>query len=84
MQIGNLASCPRCGGIVRLYGCSVPVDGVNCFARCADCRREYPLPKAWLKSRGVTIYPQSIKKAVRVWNETALLLERQLREKGEL
>lgn len=66
----DLRPCPKCGGKIRLYSRADPKSTYNCFARCKSCKEEYPLPEACLKTyKGVHIYPQSIKKAIRIWNE---------------
>lgn len=69
----NLRPCPKCGGKINLYGTTDPdrtKHGYNCFAKCLGCKSEYPMPKAQLKTyKGCRVYPQSIKKAVRIWNE---------------
>ena len=66
----NLRPCPKCGGKIRLYSTLQPGKNYNCLAKCMSCKEEYPMPKAWLKTYGASkIYPQSIKKAIRIWNE---------------
>ena len=67
----KLENCPECSGEITLYSrCLVDTD-YNCFARCGKCGKEYPMPEAWLATRGVKIYPASIKKAERCWNRRA-------------
>lgn len=70
----DLRPCPKCGGTIRLYSTADPdrtKDGYNCFAKCKTCKEEYPMPEAKLKVyRGNRIYTQSIKKAIRIWNES--------------
>lgn len=66
----DLRPCPKCGGKIRLYSTVQPDKDYNCFAKCVSCKMEYPLRKARLKTYGgAKIYPQSIKKAIRIWNE---------------
>lgn len=68
----NLKPCPKCGGKISLYSTTDPNRSYNCFAKCKSCKEEYPMPEANLKTySGVKIYPQSIKKAIRLWNERA-------------
>lgn len=69
-MLEDLRPCPKCGGKIRLYSRTNQEVTYNCFARCQLCKEEYPLPEARLKVyNGVHIYPQSIKKAIRIWNE---------------
>lgn len=67
----NLEPCPKCGGEIDLYSCACWDKAYNCFALCLTCGVKYPMPEAELKSHGTRIYPASIKKAERLWNERA-------------
>ena len=67
----NLEPCPKCKGEIDLYSRAAWDKDYNCFARCKKCRAEYPMPEARLKVHGARIYPASIKKAERLWNERA-------------
>lgn len=74
MKHETLENCPSCGGRIILYSCCRIEVPYNCFARCEECRTEYPMPEAWLVTYGVRIYPSSIKKAERCWNRKAVAL----------
>ncbi len=67
----NLEPCPKCKGEITLYSCVSMKANFNCFALCQKCKTEYPMPEAKLKAHGARIYPASIKKAERLWNERA-------------
>lgn len=69
----NISPCPYCEGKVRMYSTADPErKGYNCFAKCTKCNQEFPMPEAWLKTyKAIHIWPQSIKKAVRLWNKKA-------------
>ena len=67
----NLEPCPKCGGEIILHSNVSLHDNYNCYARCQKCKTEFPMPGANLRGRGVRIYPSSIKKAERLWNERA-------------
>lgn len=68
MKVDDLKPCPICNGEITLYSSCDIKNGSNCFARCNSCKAEFVLPME-LKARGVRIYPTSIKKAHRIWNE---------------
>lgn len=70
-MLEDLRPCPECGGKIKLYSSVNPEHPeYNCFAKCQSCKKEYPMPKARLKTyQAIKIYPQSIKKAIRIWNE---------------
>lgn len=68
--IMKLNSCTKCGGKIKLYICNGK-DTYNCFARCENCKTEYPMPEAHLVVKGTRIYMSSIKKAERCWNKRA-------------
>lgn len=70
MKIDNIKPCPKCNGKIELHSRYYYTNGSNCFARCELCKTEFNVPTE-LKVRGVKIYPASIKKAYRIWNETA-------------
>jgi hypothetical protein len=71
MYTVELKPCPECGGNITLYSHCSFKDDYNCFARCSNCKREFPMPEAWLASHGTRIYPASIKRAHRCWNRRA-------------
>jgi RecJ-like exonuclease len=70
MKVYNTNPCPKCKGEIELYSSCNIVDGSNCFARCKSCETEFVVPVE-LKARGAKIYPASIKKAYRIWNENS-------------
>lgn len=67
MDLGHIAPCPMCGGKIKLYSrCGKP----DCRAVCQSCKKEF-LFHADLKTYGGTkIYASSIRKSVRMWNNT--------------
>jgi uncharacterized protein with PIN domain len=74
MGMEALEPCPECEGKITLYSHCSMTDNYNSFARCGNCKKEFPMPEAWLKSHGVHIYPASIKKAERCWNRRAIAM----------
>ena len=68
MKTDNLKPCPKCKGEITLYSSCYITNGSNCFARCESCKSEFAIPTE-LKVKGVKIYPASMKKARRLWNE---------------
>ena len=67
----NLEPCPKCKGEITLYSYLSLKSSYNCYALCQKCKAVYRMPEAKLKSHGARIYPASIKKAERLWNERA-------------
>jgi hypothetical protein len=70
MKLDDLKPCPKCRGEIDLYSSCHYTDDGNCFARCKSCKTEFTVPTE-LKANGVKIYPASIKKAYRIWNENS-------------
>ena len=70
VKTDDLKPCPKCKGKIRLYSSCNFTDGGYCFARCELCGTEFVVPTE-LKARGAKIYPASIKKAHRIWNESS-------------
>lgn len=68
----KLENCPNCGGKITLYSHTSLADSYECFARCSECKTEYPMPEVHFATHGIWIYPSSIKKAERIWNERAV------------
>lgn len=75
MKHETLENCPSCGGEIVMYSHVRLGDNYNCFARCKQCKAEYPMPEARLIACGVRIYPSSIRKAERCWNRKAITLK---------
>lgn len=76
MKINNkeLKTCPVCGGEIVLYSCMNPEIPYFAFARCKNCKKEFPLPKVKLKvwkSRPTRISQTMINQATREWNKMA-------------
>ena len=76
----KLEKCPYCGGKITLYSHTVLGDNYNCFARCGGCKTEFPMPEAYLAASGVRIYPSSIRKAERFWNQKAAAIRNHMKE----
>ena len=70
MKVDDLKPCPKCKGEIELYSSCYLTNESNCFARCKSCKSEFVVPTE-LKAKGVKIYPASIKKAHRIWNESS-------------
>lgn len=63
---------PKVRREIILYSCCQIGINYNCFAKCQNCKAEYPMPEAELKTYdGAKIYSASIRKAERLWNERA-------------
>lgn len=74
MNLPKLKPCPKCGGEIKLYSHVSLELGFNCFARCKSCKTEFTVPVE-LKTKGAKIYPASIKKSYRIWNENSKQLK---------
>jgi transcription elongation factor Elf1 len=74
VKLDELKPCPKCKGEIQLFSCGYFTGDSNCFARCKSCKKEFVVPTE-LKANGVKIYPASIKKAYRIWNENSEKLE---------
>ena len=74
MEKIKLKPCPKCRGEIKLYSDMDPNDPYFAFARCAKCRKEYPLPnvklKTW-KSNPIRILAKMIHDAEEAWNNRA-------------
>ena len=76
----KLENCPNCGGKITLYSHTSLADNYECFARCSECKTEYLMPEVHFATHGVWIYPASIKKAERLWNERAVSMRKSEKE----
>lgn len=67
MDLGYIAPCPVCGGEIKLYShCGKP----DCKAVCQSCKKGFPFHANLKTYAGTKIYASSIRKSVRMWNNT--------------
>lgn len=67
MDLGYIAPCPVCGGKIKLYShCGKP----DCKAVCQSCKKGFPFHANLKTYAGTKIYASSIRKSVRMWNNT--------------
>lgn len=74
MEDIELKPCPACGGQIKLYSVCNPDIPYSVCAKCQNtkCRKEYPLPKAKLKtwkSNPIRISKSMIEQSVKEWNK---------------
>lgn len=67
MDLGYIAPCPVCGGKIKLYShCGKP----DCKTVCQSCKKGFPFHANLKTYAGTKIYASSIRKSVRMWNNT--------------